>query len=108
MKYLRNGREVSRQEFLSGSECNLEELLRDRQTLCGQSSEGWPMVSDSMAVHPLQAKEAHEQARALGVPTEFNGRGQPVLTDPGHRLRLAKALGFSDLTEHNITRMERD
>lgn len=73
------------------------------EPLVGQSSAGWPRVSDSMAVHPKQAKEAYEQSVRLGVPTEFLPTGQPVITDPGHQRRYAKALGYVDLCERNNT-----
>ncbi len=102
-KYLINGKEVTQEEFLRDNK--LDELLSGEpvQTLLGQSSKGWPRVSDSLAVHPRQAKEAFEQARALGVPTEFNRKGQPIITDPGHQKKLARALGVVDLTERNNT-----
>lgn len=106
-RYYRGGKEVTREEFLQGS-AGLEEIFASGETGMGQSSAGWPMVSNSMAVHPSQRAEAIEQARRLGVPTDFNDRGQPVLRDPMHRKRLASALKFQDLSENNISRIERD
>ena len=105
---MQNGQKVTEKEFLKGTEGNLGRLFRDGTDLCGQHSTGWPFFSNSMAVHPAQVKEAVEQARAKGVATEFNEKGQPKITDPGHRLKLAKALGMVDLTSHEITRVERD
>jgi sugar/nucleoside kinase (ribokinase family) len=103
MKYVLNGVEVTREEWLKDSKA--DELLSGEgvNTLVAQSSAGWPKTSDSMAVHPSQAKEAYEQARKLGVPTEFRPDGRPVLTDPGHQKKLARALGMVDLGERTIT-----
>lgn len=106
-RYYRGGKEVTREEWLEGS-AGLEEIFASGQTGLGQTPAGWPMLSDSMGVHPLQRQEAIDQARSLGVPTDFNERGQAVLRDPMHRKRLARALGFQDLSENNISRMERD
>lgn len=56
----------------------------------------YPIMSEALAVHPSQREEAIAEAKRLGVPTEFTTRGEPVLTDPGHRKRYARALGFHD------------
>jgi putative FmdB family regulatory protein len=56
----------------------------------------WPMKSEALGVHPDQIGEAVEQARKLGIPTEFTKDGRPILTSPGHRKRYAEALGFWD------------
>lgn len=106
-RYYRGGKEVTREEFLQGS-AGLEEIFASGETGMGQTPAGWPMVSNSLGVHPKQRKEAIDQAARLGVPTEFNERGQAVLRDPMHRKRLTRALGFQDLSENNISRIERD
>lgn len=56
----------------------------------------WPLVSDAMAVHPSQAKEAHALAQKLGVPTDFTKAGQPIFSDANHRKRFCEAHGFYD------------
>lgn len=106
-RYYRGGKEVTREEFLQGA-AGLEEIFASGETGLGQAPAGWPMVSSSMGVHPKQRAEAIAQAKRLGVPTDFNEKGQAVLRDPMHRKRLARALGFQDLSENNISRMERD
>ena len=85
-------------------ECKLCDLFAAGWVTTAQSSAGWPKTSDSLAVHPSQAKEAYEQSVKLGVPTEFRPDGRPVLTDPGHQRRFARALGFTDYNESLGTR----
>jgi hypothetical protein len=48
-------------------------------------SVGWPIASESMAVHPSQVAEATEHAKAHGVPTEINKIGQPIFLSPRHQ-----------------------
>lgn len=56
----------------------------------GQLPSCWPMVSDSMMVHPDQIPEAYEHAKSVGVPTDFTKQGQPILRDPAHRREYAR------------------
>lgn len=56
----------------------------------------WPMISDALGVAPDQVTAARQQAQALGIPTEFTREGRAILTGPGHRKRLCRALGFYD------------
>ena len=61
-----------------------------------QRSSGWPMVSTSLGVLPEQIPEAYQESVRLGVPTQFDRAGRPILTDPAHRKRYARALGMRD------------
>jgi hypothetical protein len=77
------------------------EAFPDQLVLPGQVPGGhlpgcWPLPSEAAAVHPAQAREAADHAKKLGVPTEFNGLGQPVFTDRAHRKRFLKAHGMVD------------
>lgn len=54
------------------------------------------MVSDACAVHPSQVAEAHADARAKGVPTEFTKGGRPIFRDQAHRAAYCKAYGYRD------------
>lgn len=56
----------------------------------------WPMASEAMAVHPDQISEAVEEARKIGVPTEFTREGSPVFTGPDHRRKYCEAHGVRD------------
>lgn len=60
------------------------------------SPASWPMVSEGAAVHPKQIEEANNYSRAMGVPTEHNALGQPVLTSREHRKRYNQIRGFFD------------
>ena len=58
---------------------------------------GWkPILSDALAVHPLDVEEAVEDAKRKGVPTEFLPDGRPILASRGHRKAYLKAYGFHD------------
>lgn len=56
----------------------------------------WPIHSDSMGVAPSQAKDLEKFLASRGVPTEVDSDGNPVLTGPRHRKRVAEARGFYD------------
>src|SRR3990167_6805518 len=53
-----------------------------------------PLVSESAAVHPLDAKIAEEAATRIGVPTHFNALGQPDVTSMVHRDRYLRTQGM--------------
>jgi len=56
----------------------------------------WPLLSDAVGVNPDQRTEAMKHASSIGVPTEFNSKGQAVFTSAGHRKRYCEAIGFID------------
>jgi hypothetical protein len=93
VKYLVNGREVSREEFTAGSK--LGEVLAGNVPSSPHAA-GWPILSDALGVHPSQIAEAMAANRKAGVPTEYTKDGRAVVTDPGHRKRLARSLGIHD------------
>lgn len=99
-----NGKEVTQEELdqrLPDHECHF-----GRECWCGApveadlaSSHGqttWPLHSDALGVHPSQIPEAMEQAKRLGVPTNFDPLGRAICTSQAHQDQLAKALGMSD------------
>jgi len=58
---------------------------------------GWkPLVSDALAVHPKQVKEATDDAEKKGVPTEFRRDGRPIFRTREHRKRYMQKYGFFD------------
>src|SRR5438132_7662035 len=73
-RYFIDGHEVTKEAF--------DEALPDAPKgggRAGDSLTGWkPIVSDALAVHPRQVREAVEDAKAKGVPTEFQPDGRPV------------------------------
>ncbi len=60
-------------------------------------SGNWPKTSLAMAVHPSQRGEAAANAAAVGVPTEFNERGEPTFSGQHHQNEYMKAFGYRDL-----------
>lgn len=50
--------------------------------------------SDALAVHPNQIKEATEDARKKGVPTDFSEDGRPIFTSRRHLRDYCVAYGF--------------
>ena len=50
----------------------------------GLACDTWPMTSDAAGVSGRQVKEATEEARKAGVPTEFTPDGRVIFTGPQH------------------------
>lgn len=53
-----------------------------------------PKLSDALAVHPRQVKEAIESSVKKGVPTDFAADGRPVIRSRAHQKAYLKAYGF--------------
>lgn len=53
-----------------------------------------PVLSDAMAVHPKQIKDAMDRDKKAGVPTEYAPDGRPIVRSGDHQRRLAKSLGM--------------
>lgn len=62
----------------------------------GTPTNGWPILSDAVGVHPRQRQKAYEESVAKGVPTEFAHDGRAILRDRTHRAKFIKALGYHD------------
>lgn len=60
------------------------------------SDSAWPMHSYALGVRPEQRMEAQEHSRDIGVPTEFDRKGDAVFRNRKHRKRYCKAAGFFD------------
>jgi hypothetical protein len=94
--------------FLNGKEVGRKEYERDYPPERFRGTTGaaplpdtpgaWRnFFSDALAVHPKQIKRAEEDARARGVPTEFEPEsGRPQFRDRDHRRRYMKAYGVHD------------
>jgi hypothetical protein len=54
----------------------------------------WPQHSYALGVQPNQVKEARDHSLKIGVPTEFDKAGDPILTSPEHYKRYAEGCGF--------------
>jgi hypothetical protein len=55
-----------------------------------------PIHSEAVAVHPKRRKEAMDDARKKGVPTEVDSMGRIVFRTRQHRRAYLKAYGFHD------------
>lgn len=60
-----------------------------------------PIHSEALGYHPRQRAEATKYLAGLGVPTEIDSMGRPVLRDRQHRRRLLKALGKVDFSSYS-------
>jgi hypothetical protein len=72
---------------------------RERNTgRAGNGNRPWskPLASEALAVNPKQIKEAVEDARVKGVPTDFDGAGRPLFRDRKHRRQYMQVYGFYD------------
>ncbi len=62
----------------------------------GNATTGWPIHSEALAYHPKQKKEAEAHLQKLGVPTQIDLMGRPILRDRSHRRNVLKALKLHD------------
>ena len=88
--------EVAEAEYRAATADRFEEIVLGGVPSCPHSA-GWPIYSESAAVHPDDIPAAMKAARERGVPTEFDKEGRPELRDPHHRREyLEKVRGFFD------------
>lgn len=82
-EYLVDGKRVSKKRY--------ERLFPTKKI--GSFVPGWQkkVVSESLAVHPDQVQEFVDDAKKLGVPTEFQPSGEPIFTSTDHKRRYCKA-----------------
>lgn len=93
-RYILDGREVTEDEY---RKVYPAPELGTGAFMDSVSCSAWPMLSDGMAVHPLQIEEARKSAEAKGVPTDFNPEdGRAIFRDRDHRRRYLKAYGVHD------------
>jgi hypothetical protein len=88
--------------FIDGEEVTEEVWREDRGWVDGgpppqailESGKCWPMLSESMGVHPKQVKAAQEMSVKIGVPTEFTRDGKAIMRNNAHKIAYAKAMGY--------------
>lgn len=56
----------------------------------------WPLLSEAMAVHPKQVKEAQARAKRHGINVVYQKDGRVLIPDRAERKRLLKLEGFHD------------
>jgi hypothetical protein len=100
MKGVIRGHGDKRTFFLDGKQVTREEFdsaFPDTPIGDGSGLIGWkPLISDALAVHPRQIKEAREDAIKKGVPVDFTADGRPKFTSRQQRSAYLRAYGFFD------------
>ena len=94
-----NGRVVTEREFLADVK-GIAFEAPPRRSGCRT----WPQACEALAVHPDQIAEAHANAGAQGVPTQYAKDGSPIFTGPKHRREYCERIegaydrngGYSD------------
>jgi len=71
------------------------DIVRDHASTAHEPG-NWPMVSEAVGVHPLDAKAAEEYAAKIGVPTRFTKDGNAIFTSARHRKEYCERHGFYD------------
>ncbi len=63
----------------------------------------WPYPSAALGVHPEEVQHRMEFDRQMGVPTEYNSDGDPIMRNATHRRKFCRAhkvhdrnAGYSD------------
>ena len=88
-RFVIDGKDVTQKEF--------ERHFPDKPIGSGDGLFGWkPLVSDALAVHPRQVKEAREDAARKGLTVEFLKDGRPVFNSRQQRRAYMDAYGFYD------------
>lgn len=54
---------------------------------------GWPLECWALGVLKRQIPEAAQSAKRAGIPTEFNAKGNPIMTSPTHMRRYMNWCG---------------
>jgi ssDNA-binding Zn-finger/Zn-ribbon topoisomerase 1 len=73
-------------------------MHRDYQTAFGKQRrcDTYPFASYAMGVSPSEVPDMVAIDKQLGVPTEYNGDGDPVMRDAKHRKAYVEAHGCHD------------
>lgn len=87
-RYLIDGQEVTKEAF--------DAAFPDKPIgeFGGHLAACWPMVSDTLAVHPDQVQEAMADAAATGTPVRFLDDGRPVFQDREQFRRYCEPRGY--------------
>ena len=62
----------------------------------GQQTSGWPFACEAMAVHPNAIEKSRAELVRLGVPTDFDHFGRPIMRTKQHRKQFHQATGVFD------------
>lgn len=89
-EYLLDGQVVSAEEFGAA--------LPDQEgtPMFGNSTVGWPIRSEAMAVHRKQIPEVLARNKKHGLSIPYDRTGRPILADAGQRKALMKVERYID------------
>ena len=96
IKYFLDDKEVSKAEFDSSIRIEPLDVGRTKVEHHTAGYQGYPILSDALAVHPDQRQEAYDHSVKSGVPTEFARDGRAIIRDAAHRRQYLKRYGFHD------------
>lgn len=92
-KYFLGNKEVSEEEYRE----SYPEIPVEQRDDCEVGTEtDWrkPIHSHGAGVHPADRQKAEDNAKAHGVPTEFDGHGRPVFRSRRHQKAYLRAIGM--------------
>lgn len=91
--------EVTEEEFKAATytrdQIRLRQLLEEHGAP-GVPGEGWPLVSEALAVHPKQVKQANDRARRHGISVEYLPDGRVKIPSRHERAKLLRLEGRHD------------
>lgn len=70
--------------------CLLCPMFESGRTPGGTVTQGWPIYSDALGVHPDQVAEATERNKRHGISVSYTPDGRAVLPDPANRRKLMR------------------
>lgn len=91
-RYYLDGKEVTREEYQQSVPDVPLDFSNGAPSLCPFK----PIISDALAVHPTQIKEAMERDKKHGLSVEYLPDGRPKLDGRDKRRRMLKSLNFHD------------
>lgn len=89
-EYVIDGQVVTAEEFVAA--------FPEQQgvPMFGNSTKGWPMRSEAMAVHRKQIPEVLARNKKHGLSIPYDRTGRPILADAGQRKALMKVERYID------------
>lgn len=93
--FLIDGKPVSKKKFdATIKPPPVVRRFRTQRAAKSRAKACWPIISDALAVHPIDREAAEADAKKKGVPTEFQADGRPVIRNSVHQKAYIKAYGF--------------
>ena len=94
MRYMLNGREVSRNEFFAEKK-GIKGILKTGRMPC--QGTGWPMYSDALGCNANEIEAQTKELHKHGLHADFDKEGRMKLESRGHRKQMCEFFGLKDL-----------